>query len=158
MANPSELNGMHSEKSVEYLATLDGWTGGKLPKVVILSGMFGFHETTAFVRACGGNGFYKTTMSECSCADWRYRRHPEGMCKHQKILREALRTKALFDKYQTEHIDNDYVERELSFPVWKRMYKRLEEVETQLTGMNWDSPNYWTLEAESSTLCAALGY
>lgn len=156
---PSETEGLHSKEGVEYLAKSDGWIGGNLPSVVILGEKFGFEETTAFVRACKGTGFYLTSMSECSCPDWKYRRHTKGeMCKHQIKLCEALRDKKLLEIYQSEHIGNDYVERELSFPVWSKMYKKLESVEDQLSNMNWDSPNYWEMEAESSRLCAALGY
>jgi hypothetical protein len=93
--------GVHSKSGVVYLARLAGWNGGDdhLPSVCIFDEEMGFSETTAFIKTSDGRGYYKTSMSECSCPDYRYRRGARGeLCKHQKVLAERLERKARIDE------------------------------------------------------------
>ncbi len=83
------VDGLHAEVGVEYLARLEGFEGAKVPPVVILSR--GFSEKTGFFKDSKGRGYWMTTLNECSCPDWRYRKAGTGtLCKHQKKLAAAL--------------------------------------------------------------------
>lgn len=92
--------GVNAQEGVLYLAKVAaGFKGDHLPGVVIFGEEMGFSETTAFIKSSDGRGYYKTSMSECSCPDYRYRRGARGeLCKHQKILSERLERKARIDE------------------------------------------------------------
>lgn len=82
-------DGLHASEGVEYLARLEGFQGDHLPAAVILSR--GFSETTGFFKDSLGRGYWMTSLSECSCPDWRYRKARGGvLCKHQMALAKAL--------------------------------------------------------------------
>jgi hypothetical protein len=63
----------------------------------------------------------------------------------------------LREKYQNEHIGNPYIDEELSFPTWKRLYIRLDRIEATLRASP-RHPRYDELDRESSRLCGLLGY
>ncbi len=87
-------DGVHHPNGVVYLARLAGLEGDHLPRICIFGEEMGFSEVTAFVKTSDERGHYQTTLNECSCLDWQYRRAGTGqMCKHQKALCEALRRK-----------------------------------------------------------------
>lgn len=91
--------GVHAPEGVLYLAKVAaGFKGDHLPGVVIFGEEY-FSETTAFIKTSDGRGYYKTSMSECSCPDYRYRRGARGeLCKHQKVLAERLDRKSRIDE------------------------------------------------------------
>ena len=65
--------------------------------------------------------------------------------------------KELREKYEKEHVGNPYIDEELSFPTWKRLYIKLDRIEAVLRS-NPDHPRYGELDRESSRLCGLLGY
>jgi hypothetical protein len=86
-------DGLHAAAGVEYLARLEGFSGEHLPRAVILSR--GFSETTGFFQDSKGRGYWMTTLNECSCPDYKYRKAGTGkLCKHQKRLAEVLKAVA----------------------------------------------------------------
>lgn len=91
-------DGVHATCAVRWLARLAGWEGrGDAPRIIVLGidDNLGFSEATAFVGTSDGRGYYRTTMSECTCPDFRFRKGPARQhCKHQLELVRALRIDA----------------------------------------------------------------
>lgn len=79
--------GVHSVNGVEYLAKVAGFEGEHLPTICIFGEEMGFSETTGFIRSGNGRGYYRTTLTACTCPSFKFR---GGLCKHQKRLAEAL--------------------------------------------------------------------
>lgn len=85
--------GVHSPTGVAFLA---GVEVSDLPEMAIFTEHFS--EVTAFVHT-SKEGYYMTTLNECSCPDWRFRKAGTGqLCKHQKRLAAALDRKAKKDQ------------------------------------------------------------
>ena len=84
-------DGLHHRRGVEYLAAAAGFRGDRLPSICIFDEEMGFSEITAFIRTSDGNGYYRTTVTTCTCPSFMYR---GGPCKHQKRLAEELQKRA----------------------------------------------------------------
>ncbi|MDD3564043.1 MAG: SWIM zinc finger domain-containing protein [Methanothrix sp.] len=83
--------GVHAPEGVEYLARHAGWKGSQLPKFVGFGEELGFTEPIAFIKTSNRRGYYQTTLSKCSCPDFRFRKGPTGqLCRHQKALAVVL--------------------------------------------------------------------
>lgn len=83
--------GVHAPEGVEYLARRAGWKGNQLPKFVGFGEELGFTEPIAFIKTSNVRGYYQTTLSKCSCPDFRFRKGPTGqLCRHQKALAVVL--------------------------------------------------------------------
>lgn len=80
-------DGLHSVNGVEYLARVAGFEGDHVPAVCIFGEEMGFSESTGFIKSSNGRGYYRTTLTACTCPSFKFR---GGLCKHQKRLAEAL--------------------------------------------------------------------
>ena len=90
-------DGLNAPEGVEYLARLAGWSGeGDLPQICIFDEEMGFSEITGFIRSSNGRGYYRTTLTACTCKSKLYR--AAVVCKHQKALAERLERKARIDE------------------------------------------------------------
>ena len=87
-------DGLNHRRGVEYLAAAAGMEPDKLGAVAIFDEELGFSETTGFFKDSKGRGYWMTTLNECSCPDWRYRKAGTGkLCKHQERLAEVLKAR-----------------------------------------------------------------
>lgn len=80
-------DGLHSVEGVAYLAKVAGFEGDHVPAVCIFDEEMGFSESTGFIKSSNGRGYYRTTLTTCTCPSFKFR---GGLCKHQKRLAEAL--------------------------------------------------------------------
>jgi len=93
-------DGVNAPEGVLYLARIAaGFEGPSLPSVVIFGADLGFSETTAFIKTSSGDGYYRTTLTACTCPSFKFRGSP---CKHQKLLAERLERKARIDARNTK--------------------------------------------------------
>lgn len=86
-------DGVNAPEGVLAFARLAGFEGAFLPSVVIFDETY-FSETTAFIKTSDGGGYYRTTLTTCTCPSFRYR---GGPCKHQRALAERLERRARID-------------------------------------------------------------
>ena len=84
-------DGLHSVEGVAYLAKVAGFEGEHLPTICIFDQEMGFSETTGFIKSSNGRGYYRTTLTACTCPSFKFR---GGLCKHQKRLAEELQKRA----------------------------------------------------------------
>jgi hypothetical protein len=66
--------------------------------------------------------------------------------------------KELREKYQNEHVGNPYVEHELSFMNWRRLYIRFAAIEMGLDRIRIGTARFEKLDRESQRLAGLLGY
>lgn len=82
---------MHSKEGIKWLARMLGWRGRGDPKMITFGKKKGFSRYTAFILSSDKTGYYQTTLEECSCPDYEYRRRGTGeRCKHQEMLAKFL--------------------------------------------------------------------
>lgn len=87
-------DGLNHRRGVEYLAAAAGMKPDQLGAAAIFDERIGFSEITAFIKSSDGRGYWMTTLNECSCPDWRYRKAGTGkLCKHQERLAEVLKAR-----------------------------------------------------------------
>jgi hypothetical protein len=92
-------DGVHAPEGVAFLAKMPV---SQLPNVVCFGEPY-FSEPTAFMKTSDKRRYYMTTMSECSCPDFRFRKAGTGeLCKHQKELARRLERKARIDARNKE--------------------------------------------------------
>ena len=85
-------DGLHHRRGVEYLAAAAGMEPDKIGAVVVFDNeALGFSETTGFIKSSNGRGYYRTTLTACTCPSFKFR---GGLCKHQKRLDEELQKRA----------------------------------------------------------------
>jgi hypothetical protein len=87
-------DGVNAPEGVLAFARLAGYDGDHLPGVVIFGEEY-FSETTAFIRTSSGDGYYRTTLTTCTCPSFKFQ---GGSCKHQQLLAERLKRKARIDE------------------------------------------------------------
>jgi len=87
-------DGVNAPEGVLAFARLAGFEGDRLPSVVIFAEPY-FSEVTAFIKTSNGDGYYRTTLTACTCPSFKYR---GGPCKHQRTLAERLERRQRIDE------------------------------------------------------------
>ncbi|MGC9528987.1 MAG: SWIM zinc finger family protein [Limnospira sp.] len=80
-------DGLHHRRGVEYLAAAAGMEPDRIGAMVVFGEEMGFSEITGFIKSSNGRGYYRATLTTCTCPSFKFR---GGLCKHQKILAETL--------------------------------------------------------------------
>jgi len=80
-------DGLHHRRGVEFLAAATGTEPDRIGAMEIFGEDLGFSEITGFIKSSDGRGYYRTTLTACTCPSFMFR---GGLCKHQKKLAEAL--------------------------------------------------------------------
>lgn len=101
-------DGVNAPEGVLAFARLAGFEGDHLPGVMIFGEEY-FSETTAFIRTSDVRGYYRTTLTACTCPSFKFR---GGPCKHQQLLTERLERKARIDERNRQRREESRPDRE----------------------------------------------
>jgi hypothetical protein len=142
-------DGLHAAAGVEYLARLEGFDGDKIPATVILTR--GFSETTGFFADSKGRGYWMTTLNECSCPDYRFRKAgTDKLCKHQKLLSESLERKARIDERNRQ--------RDEAAVILADIHRRQDRIQATHPETYFELEAWRRLDERAQKICAAVGW